>query len=208
MAISVLTFVNWRSTLVLMQGALTGTLSSTQSAEGYALMATLNTTGATYDSAGDDSPRNTSVFSTATCQPYMQSAVPAFAEYDRIARLIYTTFASTATLANGQAFGLYTGLTTLPPGLTGPTALVLLWNNATALWSSVLARGVTALNMPNANASPLAQILVNAYNVTIPYQTPPVDPSPPAAAASSSATVAVNTAVTNCATWLSSLTFS
>jgi len=209
MAVSVLTFVNWRSTLVAFQTALQGTLTPAQGAEGYSLLAALQTAGAAYDATGDDSPRNTSTFSVGTCQPYMIAAVPKFAELDRLSRLIYTTYASTATLAQGQAFGLYTGLTALPPGLTGPTALALLWNTAATLWGQVDNRYVFADSMAVANGNAaLATLVQSAAAAATPYFSPPVNPSPPAAAASSAATVAVNTAVINCTTWISSLSFS
>lgn len=213
MAVSVLTFVNWRSTLLSTQTALAGTLPSAQSAEGYALYSTLLTAGATYDAVGDDSPRNVSAFSTAPnatgAQSYMIAAVPPFQELDRLCRLVYTTYASTATLAQGQAFGLYAGLTALPPGLTGPTPLTLLWDTALALWTTVFNRYDAALLMAigGGNAS-LTSLLANASNVAGSFTTPPVNPSPVAAAASHSATVAVNTAVAGCQTWISSLSFS
>jgi hypothetical protein len=211
MGVSVLTFVNWRAMLVATQAALVPTLSNAQGAEGYALLAALQTAGAAYDASGDDSPRNTSTFSTGTCQPYMIAAVPLFAEWDRISRLIYTTYASNATLAQGQAFGLYAGLTALPAGLQSPTALALLWNAATALWASALARATAAEALFVASVGPtgpLLGLLLNAGGAVAPYFTPPVDPSPAAALASSNATVAVNAAVTNCQTWIASLNFS
>jgi hypothetical protein len=216
MPVSVLTFVNWRSTLVAMQTTLQGTLTPAQGAEGYSLLAALNTAGATYDTAGDDSPRNTSSFSTLTCQPYMISAVPVFSEYDRLSRLAYATYVATATLtlAQAQAFGLYTTLSALPAGQSAPSALSLLWNTSPALWASLLTRGITAasmLTLLSMNGTPnlgLVALLAKALASTVPYQMPPVDPSPTAAVASSSATAAVNTAVTNGTTWISSLSFS
>jgi hypothetical protein len=209
MAISILTFVNWRSTLVTVQGSLQGVLTSAQSAEGYALLAALQVAGATYDAAGDDSPRNASAFSAGTAQPYMIASVPLFAEADRVFRLIYSTYASTATLAQGQAFGLYAGLTVLPPGLQSPGSLVFLWDSAAALWTQLAARASAASAMVQAagNAA-LFALAVSAYDAAIVYQTPPVNPSPPAAAASHAATVAVNTAVANAQAWTSSLSFS
>jgi hypothetical protein len=209
MAVSVLTFVNWRSALVQVQTQLQGGLSNAQSAEGYSLMQTLLSAGATYDVQGDDSPRNVSAFSVGICQPYMIQAVPAFAELDRICRLIYSTYASTATLAQGQAFGLYTGLGTLPPGILSPSPLVLLWDTSVALWALLQTRTVTADDMvAAANNAPLTTLLASGIAAANPLAFPPVDPNPAAGAASSAATIAVNAAVLAVTTWISSLSFS
>jgi hypothetical protein len=215
MAVSVLTFVNWRATLVLMQAqTASASLSLVQSAEGYTLMGILSATGALYDADGRDSPKSVFPFSVNVVQPYMISAVPAFAELDRTCRLVYSTYGSTATLADGQAFGLYSGLTALPPGLLAPAPLALLWNTATALWTTLLIRSAAATGLASTqghtSTSPntaLSTLLANATAAVIPYATIPTDPFPILAALSFLVTNNVNAAVTNCTTWLGSLSF-
>jgi hypothetical protein len=97
----------------------------------------------------------------------------------------------------------------LPPELTGPTALALLWDSALTQWNTLYNRyNAAALPMATANSPTLASLLAETANAAGPQSTLPIDPSSNAAAASTAATFLVNKAVSNCATWISSLTFS
>ena len=148
----VTTFIDWRATLVNMQTALNSSnLSTVQSGYGYALLQDLLINGASYDANGDDSPYNVGSFSVNICQPYMDAATPRFLEQDRICRYIYSLYASTVTLSEAQAYGLYPGATTLPPGIQQPVALTFAWLGATTYWDVVGLRtaSVNATNLIN-----------------------------------------------------------
>lgn len=209
MAKLVTTFVFWRGVLVSMQGALAGSgLTTQQSAEGYSLMQALQAAGAAYDVAGDDSPLNLGSFSVATCQPYMDAAVPTFLEFDRTCRYIYALYASSVTLAQAQAFGLYPGLTSLPAGIQNPVPLVFSWATAAAQWALVQTRGLSAGFIALDNSDPANEALLLAANTAAtPYFTPPTNPNAGNEAQSVSTTNAVNAAMLSCTTWLASLSF-
>ena len=210
MAKLVTTFVYWRGVLVSVQGALANpSLTTQQSAEGYALLQTLQAAGTTYDLAGDDSPLNTGTFSVGVCQPYMDAAVPVFLELDRVARYIYSLYASTVPLNLAQAFGLYPGATSLPPGVENPAPLTFAWQMATAQWALVNTRVSAAVDIALINADTANLALLNsANNAATPYMTPPTNPDPSNEAASAAATNTVNAAMLSCNTWLASLSFS
>jgi hypothetical protein len=203
------TFVFWRGTLVAMKSALAGAgLTNQQSAEGYALLQALQQAGVQYDLQGDDSPLNPGSFSTGTCQPYMDAAVPSFLEFDRVSRYLYALYASTVTLAEAQAFGLYPGATVLPDGIQSPPALVFTWATAVESWALVQARGLAAAIVAVDNGDPANEALLLAANTAAaPYFSPPVNPNPSDEFYSVSLTTAVNAAMLSCTTWLTGLSF-
>jgi hypothetical protein len=219
MAKLVTTFVNWRATLVAVQGALAGgTLTPAEIANGYGFMQALTTSGMAYDQSGDDSPKNPGTFSVAVCQPYMDASTPAFLEMDRLARYTYALYASTATLANAQGFGLYPGATSIPSAIQQPTALAYTWLAASSgnipsnPWNLVTSRAQQAEFMADAAGNfTLAQQLVNQQNAsTVLYGigSVPVNPNAANEATSILVTNTVNAALANCVTWLGTLTFS
>jgi len=210
MAKLVTTFVAWRQTaLVPMQTALAGSgLTNQQSAEGYALMQSLLRAGVAYDLQGDDSPLNPGSFSRGTCQPYMDAAVATFLEFDRTARYIYALYASTVTLAQAQAFGLYPGATSLPDGIQSPVPLVFTWATAATSWGLVQERGLAAGFIALDNGDPANEALLLAANTAAtPYFSPPTNPDPSSEFFSVEVTANVNAAMLSCTTWLAGLSF-
>lgn len=207
----VTTFIDWRSTLVSMQQALASSnLSTVQSGYGYGLLQDLLVSGAFYDTNGDDSPDNVGTFSVNTCQPYMDAATPLYLEQDRICRYIYAQYASTVTLPEAQAYGLYLGLTTLPPGITQPTPLTFVWALATFAWDvlgnrTLSAEGIALQNSPGSDLILLE--LYAAIAASSPYFVAPINSNPASEALSVTATNNINVVVAACQTWLNNLSF-
>jgi hypothetical protein len=110
------------------------------------------------------------VILTPGAQPYMVATTPLFIEADRVARLVYSTYASFLPIQAGQAFGLYAGLTALPPGIQSPAPLLLLWDTAPALWTQLLASTTAAgtIVVETGNAP-----LTSAVLAALPFSAPP-----------------------------------
>ena len=87
----------WRDTRTQMRAALgSPSLALSTSAQGYALLATLQTAGAAYDLAADDGPLNVSPFAALLAQ-YEAQAEPPFLELDRLCRWVYSLYVSSPT---------------------------------------------------------------------------------------------------------------
>jgi hypothetical protein len=117
----------------------------------------LNSTGATYDANGNDSPRNISAYAQTFQGWWNSPAAPAWAELDRIARLVYAqAFASSLQLPGLLAYGGTFGAAMAPFTLPGQVAAFGIPAAAKAVaWASGTNYGspglVTALVSPIPN---------------------------------------------------------
>jgi hypothetical protein len=119
--------IDWRTPAGRLQTALApqSGLPAGEVSTGQSLLTSLNSAGATYDANGNDSSRNTSAYAQTFQNWWNVTAAPAWAELDRICRLVYATaFASSLQLPGVLAFGTSAsfGTATSPFTLPGQVA--------------------------------------------------------------------------------------
>jgi hypothetical protein len=141
----------WRDTLVSMQGALQGagtSLALSESREGYALLAALQTAGTAYDALGNDGATNSSAF-TVLLDLYVSQASPVFIELDRVCRWVYSLYVTAAFFQPQYAadFGAITEVQ------AEQWESFLVWQAAFAAWQNGGGSG-PAPSVPNGAAIP------------------------------------------------------